>query len=173
MAMGGPGLSGPLLKSATELIKVGSNSSGEETDKTREIGTEVELNKNIEVKKLSSRIKYNIYSREQEFNKEKYSDNIKGNRITFKEDSSTKGLRSTPNIVHTELRPVKRKQRTKMSSITAVIPIYADAKDVCSFIWVCNYACEAVYKDNIPITGKALKVCRYREISNYWDQTKN
>ncbi|KAE9527846.1 hypothetical protein AGLY_012670 [Aphis glycines] len=32
-----------------------SNSSGEETDKTREIGTQVELNKNIEVEKLVER----------------------------------------------------------------------------------------------------------------------
>ncbi|KAF0764227.1 myb-like protein D [Aphis craccivora] len=79
-------------------------------------------------------------------------------------------------MVHTELGPVKRKQRTKMSSVkatveqvTAMIPICADAKDVCSFIRACDYACEAVDKDSTPllvkfintrITGKTVEVCR-------------
>lgn len=56
-------LHGPISKKIIIAKKVGSNNSGEETDKTREIGTQVELNKNIELKKLSRRIKYKIYSR--------------------------------------------------------------------------------------------------------------
>ncbi|KAE9543656.1 hypothetical protein AGLY_002052 [Aphis glycines] len=61
------------------------------------------------------------------------------------------GLRIIPNLVHKELGPVKRKQRVKMSSVkatieqvTAMILICADAKDVCSFIRACDYACEAI-----------------------------
>ncbi|KAE9523783.1 hypothetical protein AGLY_015843 [Aphis glycines] len=101
---------------------------------------------------------------------------------TVREDSNTGveqrilGLRSTPNLVHTELGPVKRKQRTKMSSVkatveqvTAMKPICAEAKDVCSFIRACDYACEAVDRETIPllvkfintrITSKALEILR-------------
>lgn len=175
-----------------------SNSSDEESDKTREIGTQVELNKNIEVEKLVE-ISINteeVSEKTQEFIKEKYQDDTKGKSLldtTFRESTSTGieprvlGLRSTPNIVHTELGPVKRKQRTKMSSVkatieqvTAMIPVCADAKDVCSFIRACDYACEAVDKDSIPLlvkfintrlTGKALEVCRYRETSD-WETIK-
>ncbi|KAE9525456.1 hypothetical protein AGLY_014256 [Aphis glycines] len=157
-----------------------SNSSEEETDKTREIGTQVELDKNIKVEKL---VEISINTEEvsessQKFIKKKYPDNTKGKSlldIIFREDSSSSveprvlGLRGTPNIVHTELGPV-----------TAMIPIYADAKDVCSFIRACDYACEAMDKDSIPllvkcintkITGNALEVCRYRETSD-WETIK-
>jgi len=63
-----------------------------------------------------------------------------------------------------------------------MIPICVDAKDVCLFIRACDYACEAVYKDIIPllvrfintrITGKALEVCRYMETSNWETIKKN
>ncbi|KAF0708762.1 protein DDB G0276689-like [Aphis craccivora] len=132
----------------------------------------------------------------QEYIKEIYSDNTKGKSLldtTFRDDLSTRveprvlGLRSTQNIVHTELGPVRRKQRTKMSSVkatieqvTAMIPMCADAKDVCSFIRACDYACEAVDKESIPllvkfintrITGKALEVGRFRETSD-WETIK-
>ncbi|KAE9523374.1 hypothetical protein AGLY_016322 [Aphis glycines] len=162
-----------------------SNSSEEETDKTNTTETQVELNKNIEVEKLNS-------DSTQRINKEKPKEKSLLD-TTVREDSNTGeeqrilGLCSTPNLVHTELGPVKRKQRTKMSSVkatieqvTAMIPICADAKDVCSFIRACDYACEAVDRETIPllvkfintrITGKALEVCRYRETSD-WETIK-
>ncbi|KAF0723982.1 protein DDB G0276689-like [Aphis craccivora] len=130
-----------------------SISSEKELNKTKEIGTQVELNKNIEVEKLIE-IK-EVSETTQEYIKEKYLDNTKGKSLldtTFRDDLSTRveprvlGLRSTPNIVHTKLGPVRRKQRTKMSSVkatieqvTVIIPVCADAKDLCS------------------ITGKALE----------------
>lgn len=79
------------------------------------------------------------------------------------------------------------KQRTRMSSVratielvTAMTQICDHAKDVCSFIRACDYACEAVEKDSIPlsvqfintkITGKAVEVCRYGETSS-WETIK-
>ncbi|KAE9521711.1 hypothetical protein AGLY_017891, partial [Aphis glycines] len=158
-----------------------SNSSEEETDKTNTTETQVELNKNIEVEKL---VEISINTKEdsdstQRINKEKPKEKSLLD-TTVREDSNTGeeqrilGLCSTPNLVHTELGPVKRKQRTKMSSVkatieqvTAMIPICADAKDVCSFIRACDYACEAVDRETIPllvkfintrITGKALEI---------------
>ncbi|KAE9523082.1 hypothetical protein AGLY_016520, partial [Aphis glycines] len=140
-----------------------SNSLEEETDKTNTTKTQVGLNKNIEVEKL---VEISINTKEdsdstQRINKEKPKEKSLLD-TTVREDSNTGveqrilGLRSTPNLVHTELGPVKRKQRVKMSSVkatieqvTAMIPICADAKDVCS------------------ITGKALEVCRYRETSDW------
>ncbi|KAE9542463.1 hypothetical protein AGLY_003324 [Aphis glycines] len=171
-----------------------SNNSEEETDKTNTTKTQVELNKNIEVEKL---VEISINTKEdsdstQRINKEKTKEKSLLD-TTVREDSNTGveqrilGLRSTPNLVHTELGPVKRKQRVKMSSVkatieqvTAMIPICADAKDVCSFIRACDYACEAVDRETIPllvkfintrITGKALEVCRYRETSD-WETIK-
>ncbi|KAE9522162.1 hypothetical protein AGLY_017422 [Aphis glycines] len=171
-----------------------SNSSEEETDKTNTTKTQVELNKNIEVEKL---VEISINTKEdsdstQRINKEKTKEKSLLD-TTVREDSSTGveqrilGLRSTPNLVHTELGPVKRKQRVKMSSVkatieqvTAMIPICTEAKDVCSFIRACDYACEAVDRETIPllvkfintrITGKALEVCRYRETSD-WETIK-
>ncbi|KAE9523302.1 hypothetical protein AGLY_016250, partial [Aphis glycines] len=171
-----------------------SNSLEEETDKTNTTKTQVGLNKNIEVEKL---VEISINTKEgsdstQRINKEKTKEKSLLD-TTVREDSSTGveqrilGLRSTPNLVHTELGPVKRKQRVKMSSVkatieqvTAMIPICADAKDVCSFIRACDYACEAVDRETIPllvkfintrITGKALEVCRYRETSD-WETIK-
>ncbi|KAE9523765.1 hypothetical protein AGLY_015825 [Aphis glycines] len=171
-----------------------SNSSEEETDKTNTTETQVELNKNIEVEKL---VEISINTKEdsdstQRINREKAKEKSLLD-TTVREDSNTEveqrilGLRSTPNLVHTELGPVKRKQRVKMSSVkatieqvTAIIPICADAKDVCSFIRACDYACEAVDRETIPllvkfintrITGKALEVCRYRETSD-WETIK-
>ncbi|KAE9521559.1 hypothetical protein AGLY_018023, partial [Aphis glycines] len=171
-----------------------SNSSEEETDKTNTTETQVELNKNIEVEKL---VEISINTKEdsdstQRINKEKPKEKSLLD-TTVREDSNTGveqrilGLRSTPNLVHTELGPEKRKQRTKMSSVkatieqvTAMISICADAKDVCSFIGACDYACEAVDRETIPllvkfintrITGKALEVCRYRETSD-WETIK-
>ncbi|KAE9530064.1 hypothetical protein AGLY_011526 [Aphis glycines] len=171
-----------------------SNSSEEETDKTNTTETQVELNKNIEVEKL---VEISINTKEdsdstQRINREKPKEKSLLD-TTVREDSNTGveqrilGLRSTPNLVHTELGPVKRKQRTKMSSVkdtieqvTAMIPICADANDVCSFIRACDYACEAVDRETIPllvkfinirITGKALEVCRYRETSD-WETIK-
>ncbi|KAE9521721.1 hypothetical protein AGLY_017881 [Aphis glycines] len=171
-----------------------SNSSEEETDKTNTTKTQVGLNKNIEVEKL---VEISINTKEdsdstQRINKEKTKEKSLLD-TTVREDSNTGveqrvlGLRSTPNLVHTELGPVRRKQRVKMSSVkatieqvTAMIPICADAKDVCSFIRACDYACEAVDRETIPllvkfintrITGKALEVCRYRETSD-WETIK-
>ncbi|KAE9524456.1 hypothetical protein AGLY_015177 [Aphis glycines] len=129
-----------------------------ETDKTNTTETQVELNKNIEVEKL---VEISINTKEdsdstQRINKERTKEKSLLD-TTAREDSNTGveqrvlGLRSTPNLVHTELGPMKRKQRVKMSSVkatieqvTAMIPICADAKDVCSFIRACDYACEAM-----------------------------
>ncbi|KAE9527001.1 hypothetical protein AGLY_013649 [Aphis glycines] len=137
-----------------------SNSSEEEKDITREIGTQVKLNKNTEVEKL---VEISINTKEvSESTQDIIKENTKGKSLldtTLREDSSTGveprvlGLRSTPNIVHTELGPVRRKQRTKMScvkatieQVIAMIPICIDAKD-------------------------ALEVCRYRETSD-WETIK-
>ncbi|KAE9542468.1 hypothetical protein AGLY_003329 [Aphis glycines] len=66
--------------------------------------------------------------------------------------------------------------KATIEQVTAMIPICADAKDVCSFIRTCDYACEAVDRETIPllvkfintrITSKALEVCQYRETSNW------
>ena len=70
--------------------------------------------------------------------------------------------------------------KATIEQVTAMIPVCAEAKDVCSFIRACDYAIEAVDKDSIPllvkfintrVTGKALEVCRYRETSD-WETIK-
>ncbi|KAF0706684.1 Uncharacterized protein FWK35_00032003, partial [Aphis craccivora] len=125
-----------------------SISSEEELNKTKETGTQVGLNKNIEVEKL---VEISINTEEvsettQEYIKEKYSDDTKGKSLldtTFRDD----------------LRTVKRKQRTKMSSVkatieqvTAMIPVCADAKDVCSVIRACDFAIGAFEQQLSPQT---------------------
>ncbi|KAE9522882.1 hypothetical protein AGLY_016693 [Aphis glycines] len=148
--------------------------SEEETNKTKEIGTQVELNKNIEIEKL---VEISINTKEDSDSRQEIiKKNTKGKSLldtTLMEDLNpgveprVLVLRCTPNLVHTELGPVRRKQRTKMSSVKAtieqvtdMIPICADAKDVCSFIRACNYECEAVDKETIPLLETIKKVLR-------------
>ncbi|KAE9544285.1 hypothetical protein AGLY_001464 [Aphis glycines] len=116
-----------------------SNSSEKETDKTNTTKTQVELNKNIEVEKL---VEISINTKEdsdstQRINKERTKEKSLLD-TTVREDSNTGveqrilGLRSTPNLVHTELGPVKRKQRVKMSSVKATIEQVTAMIPVCA-----------------------------------------
>ncbi|KAE9521383.1 hypothetical protein AGLY_018205 [Aphis glycines] len=116
-----------------------SNSLEEETDKTNTTKTQVGLNKNIEVEKL---VEISINTKEdsdstQRINKERTKEKSLLD-TTVREDSNTGveqrilGLRSTPNLVHTELGPVKRKQRVKMSSVKATIEQVTAMIPVCA-----------------------------------------
>ena len=165
---------------------------------TKEKGIQVELNinKSDKNKTDSELITAEGYGSPQEFDKNKYlsgiveksllDTSIKFNTINEIEKRVI-GTRTKQNIVHTQLQPVTRKPRAKMAEaklslkdISSLIPNCADEKDVYAFIRACDYACEAIEKEQLPLltkfiatklTGKALDVCRYRETST-WDNIK-
>ncbi|KAE9523194.1 hypothetical protein AGLY_016427 [Aphis glycines] len=155
------------------------------------VKTKVTVRKRKLIKHLTNKIETQVGINTKEdsdstqgINKE----NTKGKSLLdtiVREDSNTGveprvlGLHSTPNLVHTELEPVRRKQRTKMSSVKATI------EQICYWENKYNEQCELINEiitqyillklnENIPI-AKLKEMTKLKNVflTNYMQLQNN